>query len=124
MTIQSIGNSLGGISTAFTSQPEINGASRQSVHGSSNSDQFAGQPAGQNALSPQQLKEAVKTMNDFVGGINSSLQFTVDDKSGQTIVKVMDTDTKEVIKQIPSEEMLSIAKAVDRLKGLLVQQKA
>ncbi|KXB30459.1 hypothetical protein AT959_14095 [Dechloromonas denitrificans] len=63
-------------------------------------------------------------MNDFVGTINNSLKFSVDDETGKTIVKVMDVDTKEVIKQIPSEEMIAIAKAVDQLKGLLVQQKA
>lgn len=123
MTIQSIGN-LGGVTTAFTSQPDASAITRTPVQSSTGSEQVPVQQAGQTPPKPEQLKEAVKTMNDFVGGINSSLQFSVDDKSGQTIVKVMDVDTKEVIKQIPSEEMLSIAKAVDKLKGLLVQQKA
>lgn len=123
MTIQSIGN-LGGVTTAFTSQPDASAITRTPVQASSGSEQAPVQQTSQTPPKPEQLKDAVKTMNDFVGGINSSLQFSVDDKSGQTIVKVMDVDTKEVIKQIPSEEMLSIAKAVDKLKGLLVQQKA
>ena len=72
----------------------------------------------------EELQDAVKSMNDFVGTINNSLKFSVDDETGKTIVKVMDIETKEVIKQIPSEEMIAIAKAVDQLKGLLVQQKA
>lgn len=75
-------------------------------------------------LSSKDLQDAVKSMNDFVGTINNSLKFSVDDETGKTIVKVMDIETKEVIKQIPSEEMIAIAKAVDQLKGLLVQQKA
>lgn len=74
--------------------------------------------------SAQKLLDAVKSMNDFVDSINSSLKFSVDDKSGQTVVKVVDNETKEVIKQIPSEEVLAMAQAVDKLKGLLVQQKA
>ena len=40
------------------------------------------------------------------------------------MVKVIDSNTQEVIKQIPSEEMIAIAKALDKLKGLLLQQKA
>ena len=65
-----------------------------------------------------------KTVNDFVKPFNSALQFNVDDSTGQTVVKVIDADTKEVIKQIPSEEMLALAKALDQLKGFLVKQKA
>jgi flagellar protein FlaG len=74
--------------------------------------------------SRQELDKAVKAVNDFVGEVNSSLNFSVDDDTGQTVVKVIDIATKEVIKQFPSEEMLAIAKALDSIKGLLVQQKA
>lgn len=79
--------------------------------------------AGQQPSS-QDLQEAVKVMNDFVGTLNNSLNFTVDGETGKTVVKVMDTQTQEVIKQIPSEEMLAMAHAIDKLKGLLVHQKA
>lgn len=72
----------------------------------------------------QELEEAVKQVNDFLKPINNSIQFNLDDDTGKTIVKVIDLATKEVIRQFPSEEMLSIAKAIDKMKGLLVQQKA
>lgn len=74
--------------------------------------------------SRQQLDEAVQAISDFVSSVNNSLQFSVDDTTGKTIVKVIDSNTQEVVKQIPSEEMLVIAKALDGIKGLLVQQKA
>lgn len=74
--------------------------------------------------SRQQLEEAVKAVNDFLKPINNSIQFNLDDDTGKTIVKVVDVATKDVIRQFPSEEMLSIAKAIDQMKGLLVQQKA
>lgn len=74
--------------------------------------------------SRQKLDEAVKAVNDFVKTVNNSLQFSVDDDTGKTVVKVIDSATKEVIKQFPSEEMLAIAKALDGIKGLLVHQKA
>lgn len=74
--------------------------------------------------SREELDKAVKAVNDFVGGVNKSLNFSVDKDSGITVVKVIDNTTQEVIKQFPSEQMLAIAKALDSLKGLLVQQKA
>jgi flagellar protein FlaG len=74
--------------------------------------------------SEEELKDVVKAVNDFVNPFNNSLQFSIDKDSDTMVVKVIDTSTKEVIKQIPSEEMLALAKALDQLKGLLVKQKA
>lgn len=73
---------------------------------------------------PEELEAAVSEMNDFVKQFNNSLQFNLDKDSGKTIVKVIDMESKDVIRQIPSEEMVMIAKAIDKMKGLLVQQKA
>lgn len=72
----------------------------------------------------EQLDTAVKAVNAFIQPINNDLQFSIDEDTGKTVVKVIDINTKEIIKQFPSEEMLAIAKALDGLKGLLVQQKA
>jgi flagellar protein FlaG len=51
-----------------------------------------------------------------------SLQFSLDKDSGKTVVKVMDTETNEVIRQIPTEEVLALSQAVDKFKGLLLRQ--
>ncbi len=71
-----------------------------------------------------QLENAVNEVSSFVKQTNSSLQFSIDRDSGKTMVKVVDASTNEIIRQIPSEEMLAMAKALDGIKGLLVQQKA
>jgi len=63
-------------------------------------------------------------VNEFLKPINNSINFSLDEETGITVVKVIDVATKEIIRQIPSEEMLVIAKAIDQMKGLLVQQKA
>lgn len=81
-------------------------------------------PADEPTTSREELDKAVQAVTDFVNSVNSSLQFSVDDDTGKFVVKVIDKDTKEVIKQFPSEEMLAIAKALDDIKGLLVHQKA
>lgn len=71
----------------------------------------------------EQVQESVKSLNEFISSLNNNLQFSVDEDTGKTIVKVTDKDTNQVIKQFPSEEILSIAKAIDKLKGLLIHQK-
>ena len=86
--------------------------------------QQATSPVENAKASRQQVEQAVKAVNEFVNSINDSVQFSVDGDTGKTVVKVIDKGTKEVIKQIPSEEMLSIAKALDKIQGLLVHQKA
>lgn len=73
---------------------------------------------------PEELDQAVKAVNEFVKPFNNALNFSVDQESRTTVVKVIDQSTKEVIRQIPSEEMLALAKALDTMKGLLIQQKA
>jgi Uncharacterized flagellar protein FlaG len=48
----------------------------------------------------------------------------VDGDTGQLVVKIIDRSTKEVIRQMPSEEMMAIAKTLDSIKGLFVTQTA
>lgn len=76
----------------------------------------------------QAVKESVEKLNDFISPYVTALQFSVDKDAGKFVVKVMDTETKEVIKQFPSEKVLAIARALseamDKLEGLLVEQEA
>lgn len=76
------------------------------------------------APSRDALESAAKAVQDFVKPMSGNLEFTLDEDTGRTVIKVIDSSTKELIRQIPSEEMLEIAKALDRLQGLLVRQKA
>ena len=125
MSISSLGRSPNAVAPPLISPADNSVTSGKGSQAASLGEQqtFAGQTKKEEPSS-QEIQDAVKNMNDFVGTINNSLKFSVDDETGKTIVKVMDVETKEVIKQIPSEEMIAIAKAVDQLKGLLVQQKA
>jgi flagellar protein FlaG len=76
------------------------------------------------AVDPEQLKAAVQSVRDFVGPINTNLEFSITDDTHTVVVKVVDKTTKELIRQIPSEEMLAMAKALDSIKGLFIKQKA
>ena len=73
---------------------------------------------------PEELEKALEAVRNVVEPVARNLQFSIDKDTGRTLVKVVDTTTDEVIRQIPSEEILSIAKALDKLKGLLIKQEA
>ena len=70
------------------------------------------------------VQESVDKLNAFIRPYVTSLQFSIDKDLGKVVVKVMDTETKEVIKQIPSEAVLELAKALGKVEGLLVEQQA
>jgi flagellar protein FlaG len=78
-----------------------------------------------NALpSQQEVKSAVENINKSMQALSQSLEFSIDEDSKRTIVKVVDQNTKEVIRQIPTPEALEISKALDTVKGLLIKQTA
>lgn len=58
------------------------------------------------------LKQAVSTLNDFVQNMQRDLQFSLDKESGVMVVKVVDAKSEKVIRQIPSEEALKLARSV------------
>lgn len=72
----------------------------------------------------QSIEAAVEKTRDFVRAIGSDLQFQVDEATGTTVIKVVDRETSEIIRQIPSQEMLEIAQALDRVVGLLLRREA
>ncbi|CAN7252804.1 flagellar protein FlaG [Massilia sp. LjRoot122] len=73
---------------------------------------------------PTELDDALRNINESMRTMSQSLEFSIDPDSDRTVVKVIDQQTKEVIRQMPSVEALEIAKALDRLQGLLIRQQA
>jgi len=84
----------------------------------------------QTAPSAAELGEAVESINQFVNAQMRTLNFSVDENSGKAVVKVIDFETKDVIRQIPGEEVLKMASAIKKLQddlgsatGLLINSK-
>lgn len=72
----------------------------------------------------EQLKNAVDKVNSVVQTMTNDVRFTLDSDTGIHVVKVVDTKTQETIRQYPSEEMIDLAKSIDKLRGLIVRQTA
>lgn len=74
------------------------------------------------------LQQAVTRMNDFVQTLQRDLQFEIDDDLGRTVISVVDSETKEVIRQIPPETVLERARRLDAEQdaagGLLFREQA
>lgn len=70
----------------------------------------------------EELAEAVSDLNDYVQSIQRDLQFSIDEASGRTIIKVIDSESKEVIRQIPPEEALSLARNLERFSDATILQ--
>lgn len=69
-----------------------------------------------------EIKEAVEIANETLIAKNKSVRFTIDETLDRAVVTVVDKKTGEVVRQLPSEEMLNVARNIEELKGLLVKE--
>ena len=76
------------------------------------------------AATPTQVEDAVREVNASLQSRSVGLQFEVDQDTDKLIVKVVDRASGEVIRQIPTEEVVRIAKVLGKVPGLLVSQSA
>ncbi|MBG0842074.1 flagellar protein FlaG [Ectopseudomonas toyotomiensis] len=69
--------------------------------------------------SPERIREAVDNIQEFVQSVRRDLNFSLDDSSGRVVVKVTDSSSGDVIRQIPSEEALKLAESLSEARSLL-----
>ncbi|MEW6313217.1 MAG: flagellar protein FlaG [Pseudomonadota bacterium] len=84
----------------------------------------AGNSGAPEQATTEQVKRAAEMINKTIQSFSRGLEFSVDEETDKTVVRVVDTQTNEVIRQMPSEEVLAIAKALDKLQGMLLRLKA
>ena len=106
------------------SQPVLADSSQAVAAVGQSQQQQTNADAQKQQTDPKQLQDSVNQLNNTASLYNSSLQFSVDKDTGATVVKVIDKSNNQVIRQIPSEEALRIAKAIGDFKGLLLKDKA
>lgn len=69
------------------------------------------------------LDDAIEALNEAVKKVPTSLHFSVDDASKRFVVQVTDTNTGEVIRKVPGDAILRIARQIESLKGILFDDK-
>lgn len=139
--MDSISSVAGSMSTAFTrpsspsqagppveaavaQQSAAPGEARLRVVQSAQSSEQSGLSDQQSQDDKQPVEQAVKDINDFFQNVNRTLEFNVDQDSGRMVVQIKDSETKKVIRQIPPEYVIKMAKQLGEVKGLLFEEKA
>ena len=70
------------------------------------------------------VAKAAAKLQEFVSKMGRNLNFSVDETTGYNVVRVVNPQTGELIRQLPSEELLKIARDFERLNNVLVSQRA
>jgi len=73
-------------------------------------------------LSAEQTQQSLQEINKVMDALSISVQFQVDPDFDAAIIRVVDQNSGEVIRQFPTEDVVRMAKALDNLKGLLFAQ--
>lgn len=84
----------------------------------SREDNISNQP-----LTPKQLEKVAQQLQDFVGDLNRNIEFSVDKDSGRDVIKVIDKNTGDLLKQYPSEEVLTLVSKLSDMIGGFVDTK-
>lgn len=124
MNVHALSTVLQSFSSA---QPSVPSHDDSAASPADNGSLNAPQAAVSSVADPEEIARAIETVKQAISGISDmarNLQFSVDEETGHTVVKVVDPETQQVIQQIPTERVLEIAKSLATSTGLLVQQKA
>jgi flagellar protein FlaG len=76
-------------------------------------------PPPEAPVSAADIERAVQRMNELMSDTQRSLRFQIDEASGRTVITVLDATTNEVVRQIPSPELLAVLRHLDRVGALL-----
>ncbi|SEK49739.1 Uncharacterized conserved protein, FlaG/YvyC family [Colwellia chukchiensis] len=133
-TQSSFANQAPEVSTAATNKVGENSEDKLSkdlthrVERAKKNDKLTNEASASNASKPQTaselkneqeslvLDEALEVIADFMQLSSRNINFQQDDVSDKTVIKFFDTESKELIKQFPSEEVLEIAQKIIALR--------
>ena len=73
-------------------------------------------------LTNQDLQELTEDLNEHIRLFNTKVSFTVDDDTGQTVIHIRDTETDEVLREVPAEDMLKLAAKLSEVIGIIVDK--
>ena len=113
----SSGKPLAAVQTIASGQKPL--VTPAKVLGTGNATDKPAQPVSREAL-----EAAVDKLNEFVAPALQTIEFSMDSELDRMVVKVVDTATKQVLRQIPNEEVLAISRTLDKLQGLVIRQTA
>lgn len=77
-----------------------------------------------NQISRESVEAAAEKIQSFISSMKRDLNIHVDNSTGRSVIRVVDAESAQLIRQIPPEESIRLAQTVDFLSSLLVHQRA
>jgi len=85
--------------------------------------QHAESDQNKSAVDRKAVEQTVAKIQEAIGSANASLKIEIDPDTDRIIVKVLDDQSGEIIRQIPSQEMVEIAKRLDTMQGIFITKR-
>ncbi len=84
----------------------------------------ANEEANEEVLSAEETKQITSDLNEYMSDLQTNLRFSIYEKlDHQVVVEIKNRQTDELIKQIPSEEILELRVKMEELTGMLLDEK-
>lgn len=109
-------------STQVPAQP-AQPASEKQTYDTMLISQITTQERSQMPVSEKVVIDAIEKANKAIMGANKKFEFTIHEKTKEIMVKVIDTDTNEIIREIPNEKVLDMVAKLCEMAGVLVDER-
>lgn len=109
---------------ASTPEPavQVTGAAAAQSGGSTAQSQFENKGNGGQGQQPP--ADAIETMNKRLEAWSTGIRFEMNDEAQRLVVSIVDNETGDVIRQVPSEAVLQVAKMIVQMQGSSIDTKA
>jgi flagellar protein FlaG len=109
-----------------TASPVVTGSSPSLLReaGFSSFDKLQKSEKQEEAKGQESMADLVERLRSQVQNIQRDLSFSVDDSTGDVVVRVIDGESGKVVRQIPSEEILRLTERLDEMRSLMFETKA
>jgi len=74
-------------------------------------------------INEEELNKAIESVNKSVNTYDRRLEFSIHETTNEIMVKVVDTNTDEVIREIPPEKILDMVAKLWEMAGIIVDKK-
>ncbi|WP_193726653.1 flagellar protein FlaG [Paenibacillus guangzhouensis] len=75
------------------------------------------------SISDAALQKALVKVNKALKGLDTRLEYKFHDKTGDMIVKIINADTNEIVREVPSEKIVDLIVKLQELSGLIIDEK-
>ncbi|HOJ13048.1 MAG TPA: flagellar protein FlaG [Deltaproteobacteria bacterium] len=102
--------------------PQPVAVSKPRIPDSDSDSQAATKPLQKDDRSADEMKKDIEAINEQLAVLNQSLQFRIDEESKDVVIRIVDKDSGEVIKQIPPEEIMNLRRRLREMSSLFVER--